>query len=135
MEKKGIFGFFRRSLRNKILVIFLLITLVPLGILNFINYQTLKGQIRADLERRLILGRQIDLKRVRGKQSSEFRDKPFDRRAGVRKVPQNEFLEIRGCLGNMPEIPQILFRGLAAPCLFDRLCPFGRILLRSQNSI
>ena len=53
MEKKGAFGFFRRSLRNKLLGTILLITLIPLAVLEYLNYTNLSDQIFADNSRRL----------------------------------------------------------------------------------
>lgn len=42
-----------KSLRNKLLVILLLITLVPLGVLNLLSYNTLKNQLHEDQGQRL----------------------------------------------------------------------------------
>jgi methyl-accepting chemotaxis protein len=46
-------SFFRRSLRSFLLAILLLITLVPLGVLNFINYETARRQLYEDQNQRL----------------------------------------------------------------------------------
>ena len=46
-------SFFRGSLRNKLLAVLLFITLIPLGILNFISYQGMKSQMQEDQGRRL----------------------------------------------------------------------------------
>jgi methyl-accepting chemotaxis protein len=43
----------RKSLRNKLLLALLLITLIPLGVLNFVSYQTLKSQLEEDMDARL----------------------------------------------------------------------------------
>ncbi|MCU0588226.1 MAG: methyl-accepting chemotaxis protein [Syntrophobacteraceae bacterium] len=47
------FDFFRKSLRSFLLAILLLITLIPLGILNFINYEGMRQQMLEDQDRRL----------------------------------------------------------------------------------
>ncbi len=46
--------FISRSLGNKLLLVMLLITLVPLAILNTINYRAIDNQIRDDLDKRLV---------------------------------------------------------------------------------
>ncbi len=43
----------RRSLRTKLLVSLMFITLVPLAILNIISYRSVKSQIAEDVELRL----------------------------------------------------------------------------------
>jgi methyl-accepting chemotaxis protein len=54
------------SLRNKLLLVLLLVTLIPLGILNYISYQGMKSQMVEDQGRRLSgysrrIARTIDL--------------------------------------------------------------------------
>lgn len=47
------FRFFRRSLSNFLLAVLLLITLIPLGVLNFINYEGAKEQMFENQDQRL----------------------------------------------------------------------------------
>lgn len=50
MNVKGILG---KSLRNKLMAVLLLVTLVPMGVLNAINFFSLKGEMNADIGERL----------------------------------------------------------------------------------
>ena len=47
-------NFFRRSLRTFLLAVLLLITLIPLGVLNIINYETARRQLVEDQDQRLV---------------------------------------------------------------------------------
>ena len=47
-------GFVSKSLRNKLILILLLITLVPLGVMNYLSYLPLKNRIQTDQGERLV---------------------------------------------------------------------------------